>query len=65
MVENPTAELGMAIPAAVNLSPVFPVCAVTCAQARKFDLVDLSDSFLCTDDHDNIEMPLVIHEKSV
>ncbi|KAK0151874.1 Retrovirus-related Pol polyprotein from transposon 17.6 [Merluccius polli] len=54
VVETPVAEPSVAVPAAVNMSSVFPACAVTRTQTRKFDGVDLSDSFLCSE-NDSVE----------
>uniref|UniRef100_A0A8C5DBJ5 Gypsy retrotransposon integrase-like protein 1 n=1 Tax=Gouania willdenowi TaxID=441366 RepID=A0A8C5DBJ5_GOUWI len=51
VTEVPVAGSRVFVPAAVKPSLVFPACAVTRAQARKFsDVMDLSDSFLCSDD---------------
>lgn len=50
VVETPVFDTDFAsLPAAVSSSSVFPACAVTRAQSRKFsDVLDLSDSFLCS-----------------
>lgn len=46
VIESPVADLSVSDPVASDSVLLFPVCVVTCAQARKFgDLVDLSDSF--------------------
>uniref|UniRef100_A0A8P4KNJ7 Gypsy retrotransposon integrase-like protein 1 n=1 Tax=Dicentrarchus labrax TaxID=13489 RepID=A0A8P4KNJ7_DICLA len=51
VIENPVADSCVSVPAAVNSSSVFPACAVTRAQKRKLgDVVDLSDSFMCSED---------------
>ncbi|CAI5691564.1 unnamed protein product [Oreochromis niloticus] len=51
VVETPLADTSAFDLAAPNSVPLFPVCAVTRAQARKHgDLVDLSDSFLSDSD---------------
>lgn len=49
VIDNPIVDFSA--PAAVSDSSVYPACAVTRAQARKYgDVLDLSDSFMCADD---------------
>ena len=51
VIENPIADLCVSGSVTPGSPPLFPVCAVTRAQARKLgDLVDLSDSFMTTSD---------------
>lgn len=51
VIENPIANVCVSDPAGSDSLPLFPLCAVTCAQARKVgDLVDLSDSFMRSSD---------------
>ncbi|KAK2897115.1 hypothetical protein Q8A73_013495 [Channa argus] len=51
VTEIPSIDVRESDPTALNSPPVFPVCAVTHAQARKVgNLVDLSDSFMSTSD---------------
>ena len=49
VIGNPIADLFVSGSVTPGSPPLFPVCAVTRAQARKLgDLVDLSDSFMTT-----------------
>uniref|UniRef100_A0A671VWW5 Gypsy retrotransposon integrase-like protein 1 n=1 Tax=Sparus aurata TaxID=8175 RepID=A0A671VWW5_SPAAU len=51
VIENPTVNTSVSDPAGPDSLPLFPMCAITRAQARKFgDVVDLSDSFMSPSD---------------
>ena len=51
VIENPTVYMCVSDPTGPVSFPLFPVCAITRGQARKFeDLVDLSDSFMGSSD---------------
>lgn len=51
VIENPITNVCISDPAGSDSLPLFPVCAVTRAEARKVgDLVDLSDSFMSSSD---------------
>ncbi|XP_039861105.1 zinc finger protein 239-like isoform X2 [Simochromis diagramma] len=67
VIENPIDDLVFVSESAADSLPsVFPACVVTCVYKRRYSDVDLSDSFLCSeDDPVKAEPPVEKEEKCV
>lgn len=64
VIDNPIVDLSA--PAAVSGLSVFPACAVTRAQAHKYnDVLNLSDSFMCVENSEKTEKSVEKHDKCV